>query len=185
MQPIRTSALVQAVIDEIGETGTMDVTVSQIARRAGMSSGLVHHYFGSKDNMFIATARSILRKFSDEVRANLQGQADPRERLETIIRTSFSEVNKHPETVGVWLNLYVYAQKSHEVAHLLTIYRARMRSNLLHELRQLRPDQAEVIAEAIAAHIDGTYIRWGLHDAKTRTATPEQNALDSLALLLG
>ena len=36
MQPIRSHALIEAVIAEIGETGTMEVTVSQIARRAGM-----------------------------------------------------------------------------------------------------------------------------------------------------
>ncbi|MGB0904735.1 MAG: transcriptional regulator BetI, partial [Mangrovicoccus sp.] len=36
MQPIRTTALINAVINEIGETGNMDVTVSQIAKRAGM-----------------------------------------------------------------------------------------------------------------------------------------------------
>ncbi|MDG1319155.1 MAG: TetR family transcriptional regulator, partial [Paracoccaceae bacterium] len=46
MEPIRRAALVKATIAEIGEAGTLDVTVSQIAKRAGMSSGLAHHYFG-------------------------------------------------------------------------------------------------------------------------------------------
>lgn len=47
MEPIRRRALVKATIAEIGLAGNLDVTVSQIARRAGMSSALAHHYFGS------------------------------------------------------------------------------------------------------------------------------------------
>ncbi|MBS0565011.1 MAG: transcriptional regulator BetI, partial [Proteobacteria bacterium] len=40
MEPIRKAALVKATIVEIGRTGSLDVTVSQIAKRAGMSSAL-------------------------------------------------------------------------------------------------------------------------------------------------
>ncbi len=40
MEPIRKEALVKATIVEIGRTGSLDVTVSQIARRAGMSPAL-------------------------------------------------------------------------------------------------------------------------------------------------
>ena len=48
MEPIRRGALVQATIHEIGRAGSLDVTVTQIAKRAGMSSALAHHYFGAK-----------------------------------------------------------------------------------------------------------------------------------------
>ena len=41
MEPIRKAALVKATIVEIGRAGSLDVTVSQIAKRAGMSSALV------------------------------------------------------------------------------------------------------------------------------------------------
>ena len=37
MEPIRKAALVKATITEIGRVGSLDVTVSQIAKRAGMS----------------------------------------------------------------------------------------------------------------------------------------------------
>ena len=38
MEPIRKAALVKATITEIGRAGSLDVTVSQIAKRAGMST---------------------------------------------------------------------------------------------------------------------------------------------------
>ena len=90
MEPKRRAALVSAVIDEIGETRSIDVTVAKIARRAGMSSGLAHHYFGSKEQMLIAAMRFILAEFSADVRAELAKAKDPRGRLEAIIRANFA-----------------------------------------------------------------------------------------------
>ena len=60
MEPIRRDALVKATIAEIGAAQSLDVTVGQIARRAGMSSALAHHYFGGKDQIFLAAMRYIL-----------------------------------------------------------------------------------------------------------------------------
>ena len=62
MEPIRKAALVQATIAEIGRAGSLDVTVAQIARRAGMSSALAHHYFGSKEQIFLAAMRHVLSR---------------------------------------------------------------------------------------------------------------------------
>ena len=59
MEPIRRKALVDATIVEIGRMGSLDVTVSQIAKRAGMSSALAHHYFGGKDQIFLAFVLSL------------------------------------------------------------------------------------------------------------------------------
>ncbi|WP_226550883.1 transcriptional regulator BetI [Celeribacter naphthalenivorans] len=184
MEPIRTTALIEAVIAEIGQTGSMEVTVSQIAKRAGMSSALAHHYFGSKTNMFIAAMRHILTKYGEEIRQDLKGKTDPRARIETIIRSSFSDMNMQPDTVGAWLNFYVYAQRSGEVSRLLRVYHRRLRSNLLAELRQVIPAQAPMVAEGIAALIDGAYIRFVLCDERDRPEHPEAIVLDYLNLHL-
>lgn len=184
MQPARTSALIDAVIAEIGATGSMDVTVSQIAKRAGMSSALAHHYFGSKNNMFNAAMRHILTRYGQEVRASLSGKTDPLERLEAIIRSSFSEVNFNPAVVGAWLNFYVYAQKSGEFSRLLRIYHRRLRTALVVELSQIIPDTAEDVAEGIASIIDGAYIRWALRSEHSRPTDPAALALQYLRLCL-
>lgn len=184
MQSKRSSALIDAVIAEIGETGSMDVTVSQIAKRAGMSSALAHHYFGSKNSMFVAAMRHILEVYGKEIRNRLASASDPRMRLEIIIRTSFSEQNFRPEVVNAWLNFYVFAQKSRDVARLLEVYHRRLESNLRHELRKLLPGDAEFVAEGIAAMIDGAYIRRVLRRDGAIPCNPEDMALDYLDLCL-
>ncbi len=184
MQPIRSSALIEAVITEIGKSGTMDVTVSQIARRAGMSSALAHHYFGSKNSMFVAAMRHIMTKFHREVRQNLAGKTEAKERVETLICTSFSETNLQPDTTSAWLNFYVFAQKSGEVSRLLRVYHNRLESNLRHELRQLVPGKEAIVAEGIAAIIDGAYIRRVLRGKTDFLDNPENIALDYLHMSL-
>ena len=162
MEPIRRSALVEATISEIGERGTLDVTVSQIARRAGMSSALAHHYFGSKDQMFVAAMRHVLALYGAEVRGALSMAKTPRDRIEAIIRASFGPTQFRPELVAAWLNFYVQAQKSPGAQRLLNIYQRRMRSNLNHAFRLMSRGNARTLTRGLAAMIDGLYIRQAL-----------------------
>lgn len=164
VEPIRRSALVEATIHEIGEHGTLDVTVSQIARRAGMSSALAHHYFGSKEAIFAAAMRHILMLYGAEVRGALIMARTPRGRVEAIIRASFAPRQFRPEMVSAWLNFYVQAQTSDEARRLLNVYQRRLRSNLLHALRQTGVAEARTLARGLAAMIDGLYIRQALRN---------------------
>jgi TetR/AcrR family transcriptional repressor of bet genes len=162
MEPIRRSALLEATIHEIGARGTLDVTVSQIAKRAGMSSALAHHYFGSKEQIFAAAMRHILSLYGAEVRGALSMAKSPRDRVEAIIRASFTPAQFRPEMVSAWLNFYVQAQRSDAARRLLHIYQRRVRSNLHHAFRQIAPDRARTLTRGTAAMIDGLYIRQAL-----------------------
>jgi len=162
MEPIRRSALVEATIHEIGANRTLDVTVSQIAKRAGMSSALAHHYFGSKEHMFAAAMRHILTLYAAEVRGAIMMAEGPRNRIEAIIRANFAPRQFRDETVSAWLNFYVQAQTSEEARRLLHVYQRRLRSNLLYEFRQIAGEDAQVLARGLAAMIDGLYIRQAL-----------------------
>ena len=162
MEPIRKDALVKATIAEIGHSRSLDVTVSQIAKRAGMSSALAHHYFGSKEGLFLAAMRHVQSFYGAEVRAGLQGIRDPRQRLHAILQASFSDSNFQPESVSAWLNFWVLAQSVPQAQRLLAIYHKRLRSNLLFCLRGLEPARAEELATALAALIDGLYLRAAL-----------------------
>lgn len=180
MEPIRREALVRATIAEIGAAGSLDVTVSQIARRAGMSSALAHHYFGGKEQIFLAAMRRILSDFGAEVRAEL-ARATPPERAGAIIRACFAPSCFTPGTISAWMTFYVLAQTNPDALRLWRIYQRRMRSNLTHALR---PHCAapEVAADALAALVDGLYIRAAL-SAPDTPQTAERDARRMLALL--
>ncbi|MFZ7090075.1 choline-binding transcriptional repressor BetI [Primorskyibacter sp. 2E233] len=159
-EPIRRAALVAATVEEIGQAGSLDVTVSQIAKRAGMSSALAHHYFGGKAQIFLAAMRQILTDYSSEVRQAL-AKAPKGRRLEAIVAANFADSCFQPATIAAWLNFYVLAQSDTEAARLLRIYQSRLRSNLIHALRP-RCTNPEPVAEALSAMIDGVYLRAAL-----------------------
>lgn len=163
MEPVRRRALIDATISAIGERGALDVTMSDIAGRAGVSAALAHHYFGAKEELLHATMRHLLSLLGADARNALCAASDDRDRVSGIIAVNFSRQQFQAETIAAWLSFYVDAQKSAEMRRLLRIYARRLHSNLMSGLVHLmpRPD-AQTTAEGIAAMIDGLYIRRAL-----------------------
>lgn len=182
---IRRQAMVEAAIVEIGEAGSLDVTVSQIARRAGMSPALAHHYFGSKDQMFLAAMRHILRLYGESVRRRMAEVDTPIARIHAIIDASFAPDQFQTDVVASWLTFYVRALQSVEASRLLQVYARRLHSNLVFNLRKVVDDEpAEAIAQGLAAMIDGFYIRHALQDFAPAQPEVRAMALDYLDLCL-
>jgi len=181
----RRAELVEATVHEIGEAGSLNVTVSKIARRAGVSSALAFHYFGDKDRLFLAAMRHILTIYGAEVRGALTTATTPRQRVEAVIRASFGTTNFRPDVIAAWLNFYVLAQSSEAAKRLLSVYHKRLQSNLVHDLRPLVGDRAPGVAERIGGLIDGLYLRSAITpDALTGT-TAAEHVLTALAREIG
>ncbi|MEZ5777968.1 MAG: transcriptional regulator BetI [Paracoccaceae bacterium] len=185
MKPIRKAALVDATITEIGRAGSLDVTVSQIARRAGMSSALAHHYFGSKEQIFLAAMRHVLATHGAEVRGALSAADSARGRLNGIVRASFAASSFRREVIGAWLNFYVLAQTQPEARRLLRVYQRRLHSNLCHALRPIIGAPADHVARGLGAMIDGVYIREALKSGRPDGAAAAAAVLAHLERELG
>jgi len=170
MEPVRRKALVDAAMRVIGDHGSLTVTMSEIAKQAGVSPALAHHYFGSKEQLLIETVRVHLQRLRDSVVTALRAANTPREKLSAVIRVSFQADQFAPETIAAWLAFYAEAQRSEETRRFLVIYARRLHSNLVANLKALcsAPDAAR-IAEGAAAMIDGLYIHQGLRSAPIST----------------
>ena len=162
MEPIRRRSLIDAAIGAIHARGSLDVTMSDIARRAGVSQGLAHHYFGSKEHLIVSAMRHLLTEFGESVRSHLGRAKTPRRRVSAIIDASLASDQFRPETVSAWLVFYVHAQGSEPARRLLSAYHRRLRSNLMAALRPIAGKRAGEIAEGVSAMIDGLYIRAAL-----------------------
>ncbi len=184
-EPIRRAALVSATISEIGRAGSLDVTVGQIAKTAGMSTALAHYYFDSKSALFLAAMRHVLGGFGASVRRNLKPAITPRDRLCAIIDASLGPDQFEEHVVSAWLVFYVEAQRSQGATRLLRIYTRRLHSNLLHELNQLtNAPNANRVARGVAAMIDGIYLRIALHDEQLDFRGSDSLVRDYLELAL-
>jgi len=162
-EPVRRRSLIDAALATIGEHGSLDVSVKEIAGRAGMSPALAFHYFGDKDEIILQTMRHLLREFFAEVTGRLERARSPRERVEAVIEASFSQSQFDRKTIAAWLVFYLHACSSDPAARLFHIYSSRLRSNLVDALRGLiDAKEARATAEALGALIDGLYVRHAL-----------------------
>lgn len=163
MAESRRRALIGAALKEISDRGSLEVTVAQIATRAGVSSALAHHYFGGKEDLVLATMRHLLAEFGEVVVERLRRAETPRARLSAIIAGSFGPEQFHRATISAWLTFYAKALSSKGAARLLSVYQRRLHSNLTHALKALVPaDEAGRIAGGLGALIDGVYLREAL-----------------------
>lgn len=163
MEPQRRRELIDATIRTIGQRGSLDVTVAQIAHEAGVSPALAHHYFGGKDKLILATMRHLLRELGGDLNRAISQTETPRARIAAIVAVNFSAAQFAPETIAAWLTFYVHAQQSEDTRRLLRIYARRLHSNLVVPLSQLTGrERANRIAEGAGALIDGLYIRHAL-----------------------
>jgi AcrR family transcriptional regulator len=82
--------LLDAALLEFAERGFDRTTVSAIARRAGVSQGLVYHYFDRKEELL----RANFERSMDAVRATLDeaAAAPPAERVGSLVRAALAGV---------------------------------------------------------------------------------------------
>ena len=60
MEPVRKKQLIEATLEVMTEVGYHGTTISLISKKAGLSSGIVSHYFGDKQGLIEATMRHLL-----------------------------------------------------------------------------------------------------------------------------
>lgn len=86
--------IVAAAVEEFGELGYDGATMRGIAARASVDAALLHHYFGTKADLFAETIGAPMRPDVD-IQPLLEGPVD--ELGERLVRYVF-EVWEHPET---------------------------------------------------------------------------------------
>ncbi|MBI2718446.1 MAG: transcriptional regulator BetI [Rhizobiales bacterium] len=173
MGPIRRKQLVEAAIAVIHEVGFANATVVRIARKAGVSSGMVHHYFADKDELLFATMRALLAELRRDAVARQRAARTPRQRVEAVIDASFGDGQFDEKVFSAWLALYGNARQSVRLQRILGLYHRRLRANLLHDLCKLMPrPKALHLAEGIGAMIDGLWLRYALTGKPADPAHP-------------
>jgi betaine-aldehyde dehydrogenase len=163
IEDTRRRQLVEVTIDSLAELGYVGTTLAQIAVRAGVSPGLVAHYFGDKDGLLDAAFRSLARRVGDHVRARLRQVSTPRGRIQAVIDANLAPEEFEQRTGTAWLAFWGQVLHVAPLKRVQSVYQRRTLSNLLSSLKKLMPpDDAQHLAAMIAAMIDGVWLRAAL-----------------------
>jgi len=163
LEETRRSQLIEVTIDSLAEVGYVGTTLAQIAGRAGVSPGLVAHYFGDKDGLLDAAFRTLTRRVGNQVRARLSEAGTPRARIQALIDANLAPEEFDRRTGGAWLAFWGQVLQVPSLGRVQSAYQRRTLTNLRSALKQLvPPDDARSLAAMIAAMIDGVWLRAAL-----------------------
>jgi betaine-aldehyde dehydrogenase len=161
----RREQLIEMTIDSLAEVGYVESTLTRIGKRAGVSAGLVAHYFDDKDGLLEATFRTLLARLGRRVRARLAQAHTPRGRVQAIIDANLAAEEFDRRTGAAWLAFWGQVPHVERLRRVQHVYQRRMLSNLRHALRALLDvEEARSLAAMIAAMIDGVWLRAALSD---------------------
>ncbi len=93
----RETQITRAAYEIIAKNGYENITVQDIADRAGFSKGIVYYYFKSKDDVMVSLFNSVIVVIDNQFAEVRRQSPDPRHQLENVIRISLGIVNEHME----------------------------------------------------------------------------------------
>lgn len=160
MEPVRRQQLIDATIESVAQKGLQATTINSISKNAGMSSGIISHYFGGKQGLIEATVRYLLSNLKDDLINKVDENTTATQRLMFIVESNFALVQQRKDTTRTWLSFWAQSMHDKELHRLQNVNSKRLQSNLTVSFKQLMPlAQATLAAELTAAMIDGLWLR--------------------------
>ncbi len=159
----RRQQLIEAAVATLADVGIVDFTLNGVASRAGVSAGLVVHYFGDKEALLEAAFRFVVRRLNSHATTRLRMAEGPRARVEALIDAHLGQDEFALGAERVWLSFWGQALHVPRLARVQKAHQGRLLSNLRYDLRQLvAEDEVRRMAETIAAMVDGIWLRSAL-----------------------
>jgi TetR/AcrR family transcriptional repressor of bet genes len=152
-----------AVIDRVG---MHNASISLISKEAGLSTGIINHYFGGKQGLLEETMREILRQHSEGVKDQLRGlnKSQHVERIDAIVRANFEGYQAQSRVAKVWLAFWSQSMHDAQLKRLQRVNEKRLISHLKIELKPLLPrNKVMTVVNGIASLIDGIWLRGALN----------------------
>jgi TetR/AcrR family transcriptional regulator, regulator of autoinduction and epiphytic fitness len=124
--------LIEATAQLMHDEGYAAATSRRVAAKAGVRQPLVHYYFPTMDDLFLAVLREGADAALDQMRAALTND-DPLGTLwainsdarRTVLNTEFMALANHRKTIGVELKAYAERVRDIESAAVTVVLRAR------------------------------------------------------------
>lgn len=183
----RRQSLIEATARVLAAKGAAGVSVRTICAEAGVSAGLLRHYFASVSEAIAATYRWTGTEIDRALEAAVAAAApDPRARLIAYLAANFRAPIATPDLLASYVAFWSLTLSDPAVASVRAEVYGSFRQGLEGLLRAYRPDLADVrvVAVALTALIDGLWLELSLGQAPFSAEEAEALAaqwLDALA----
>jgi TetR/AcrR family transcriptional repressor of bet genes len=124
----RRQDLINGTIKSISEHGYANSTIQSICDAAGLSRGLIGHYFDGKEDLLLQAFRFLSKQLDDEVRIAMKEVGrDPFRRLITVSIITFNKPETRRKNAPVWLAFWGVARWNPDMLEVHRTLYARFR----------------------------------------------------------
>jgi AcrR family transcriptional regulator len=164
--------ILDAACDLIAEEGIDDVRIARVAQRAGASTGLVHHYFSTREELLEqALIHSFERAGDERFGEGEEGPATGAAGLAAAIRESLPAPGEQEREWVLWVELWLRAVREPDLRPVANRLYERYREWLASVIRagvesgEFRADaDPDAAADVAMALLDGAGVRAMLDD---------------------
>lgn len=174
---VRRQSLIDATAHCLAEQGVAGASVRAICRAAGVSPGLLRHYFSGVEALIVETYRDVGAKVAAALDQAVRHAGDaPHARLEAYVVASFLPPVVDPSLLATWLAFWSLVKSDAAVAlahaDIYRAYRSGMETLVTACLGESgRGVDVRLIVVAITALVDGLWLELCLNSS---TFTPQE-----------
>jgi AcrR family transcriptional regulator len=183
----RREQLIAAAARVIARSGYDAATVRDVAREAGVSTGVIAYYFEGKDDLFAHVLRSASRAFRKRLQLARAAAATPRERLLALAEAATPADEEAARAHALWIDFWARAARDPALAGLTVRLYDGWRLEIADAVRDgqragaFRPEaDPDAFARGYAAAADGLATHVVLHRG---TVTPDDMRAACAALV--
>ena len=186
----KAARIVDAMRTSVGERGTAGSTFDQVARAAGVSRGLLHYYFGTKEKLLVEVVRRDCDVRLSLLDAQLAGARTADDFVAGLVASLDDVVRNQPGFYTLIFELFTLSRRNEEIAAEFAELLRKQRERLAGLLRAKEATgvlalraSPEAVVDVIFSLGDGVAMRMLAEPDRDFSATVRAGILSVRALL--
>jgi AcrR family transcriptional regulator len=158
--------IVDAMRTSVAQRGAAGATFDHVAREAGVSRGLLHYYFGTKERLLAEVVRHDCELRMAVLTEQLAGADTAEDVLQRLVASLKEWVVKEPEFVTVIFELFTLSRRNEEIAVEFAELLRRTREHVAQLLAEKQAEgvlalraSPEAVSEVLFSLADGVAMR--------------------------
>jgi AcrR family transcriptional regulator len=186
----RAERIVDAMRSSVARRGVAGSTFDRVAREAGVSRGLLHYHFGTKEKLLVEVVRRESELRIAALEEQLSGATTADDFVDLLATALRETVKNDPDYVTVLFELFTLSLRNDEVAAELSELHRRVREHVGELLATKQAEgvlhlraEPEAIADVLFSLADGVAVRMLTEPDRDFSATVSAGIAAARALL--
>jgi AcrR family transcriptional regulator len=182
--------IVEAMRSSVARRGTAGSTFDHVSREAGVSRGLLHYYFGTKEQLLVEAVRRDCELRMELLERRLASAQSAEDYIDLMAQNLQETVHEEPEFVTLVFELFTLSRRNEDIAAEYAGLMQRMRGQVAAMLAVAQREgilrlhaEPEAVAEILFSLADGLALRMLAEPDRDFTATVQAGILAVRALL--